>query len=200
MYSSKSGLVLAFHGCDQSIGKKVISGENLLKSNNLYDWLGNGIYFWEGNQSRALNFAQEVKNRDSQKIKKPFVIGAIIDLGYCLDLLETKNLNLVKNAHEALSEISKIGELPLPKNSNPGNPKEKFSLIRNLDCAVIEYLHSSMEQKQYDSVRGMFPEGSPLYDGAGFRTKDHIQICIRNPNCIKGYFLPRRLNNDYLSV
>ena len=31
-----------------------------------------------------------------------------------------------------------------------------------------------------------------LYDGAGFLDKTHIQICIRNPNCIKGYFIPRK--------
>ena len=27
----------------------------------------------------------------------------------------------------------------------------------------------------------------PLRDG-GIRDKDHVQICVRNPNCIKGYF------------
>ncbi len=37
----------------------------------------------------------------------------------------------------------------------------------------------------------MFPEGNPLYDGAGFRDKNHIQICIRNQNCIKAIFDPR---------
>lgn len=34
----------------------------------------------------------------------------------------------------------------------------------------------------------MFTEGKPLYPGAGFHEKSHIQICVRNPNCIKGYF------------
>lgn len=52
----------------------------------------------------------------------------------------------------------------------------------------------------FDSVRGVFFEGTELYPGAGFREKDHIQICIRNPNCIKGYFLPRELSSKYPKV
>ncbi|HEV9036455.1 MAG TPA: hypothetical protein VGQ51_07545 [Puia sp.] len=44
----------------------------------------------------------------------------------------------------------------------------------------------------FDSVRGVFVEGRELYPGAGFQDKNHIQICIRNPNCIRSFFLPRR--------
>jgi hypothetical protein len=34
--------------------------------------------------------------------------------------------------------------------------------------------------------------GGPVCDGAGILEKSHIQICIRNLNCIKGVFLPRK--------
>jgi hypothetical protein len=34
----------------------------------------------------------------------------------------------------------------------------------------------------------MFVEGEELYDGAGFHEKTHVQIAIRNPKMIKGYF------------
>lgn len=63
--------------------------------------------------------------------------------------------------------------------------------MRFRDCAVIESLHAFRKNKgetAFDSVRGMFAEGKPLYENAGFHEKNHIQICIRNPNCIKGYF------------
>lgn len=66
-------------------------------------------------------------------------------------------------------------------------------LLRYRDCAVIEALHAyrrSSELDRFDSVRGMFAEGAPLYEDAGFHEKNHIQICVRNPNCIKGYFRP----------
>ena len=66
--------------------------------------------------------------------------------------------------------------------------------IRYLDCAVIETLHGLRRQereKPFDTVRGFFPEGRELYSGAGFRELDHIQICVRSPKQIIGYFLPR---------
>ncbi|MFZ2726272.1 MAG: hypothetical protein WAX77_08490 [Methylococcaceae bacterium] len=51
-----------------------------------------------------------------------------------------------------------------------------------------------------DSVRGMFPEGKELYNGAGFREKNHIQLCVVNPNCIIAYFQPRKTNPSYKSL
>ena len=43
---------------------------------------------------------------------------------------------------------------------------------------------------RYESIRAAFWEGDELYLTAGFKEKNHIQICIRNQNCIKGYFDP----------
>jgi hypothetical protein len=81
----------------------------------------------------------------------------------------------------------------MPSNKRGGDSNDL--LVRELDCAVIEKLHKKRQNNKlrpFDSVRGVFTEGKELYPGAGFRDKNHIQICIRNPNCIKGYFLPRK--------
>lgn len=76
----------------------------------------------------------------------------------------------------------------------PQNKGNVINLLqRELDCAVIEWTHEWMRQankREFDSVRGVFWEDNCLYPNAGFREKDHIQICIRNIDCIKGYFLP----------
>ncbi len=40
-------------------------------------------------------------------------------------------------------------------------------------------------------MRGVFFEGPELFPNAGFRTKNHIQLCIRKSSCILGYFRPR---------
>jgi hypothetical protein len=80
-------------------------------------------------------------------------------------------------------------ELPINKPIE----KETDLLLRHLDCAVIENLHTvrkELDLDSFDSVRGVFWEGKPLYPNAGFREKNHIQICIRNPDCIRGYFRP----------
>jgi hypothetical protein len=185
MYYKKSGLIIGFHGCDIEVQKTVITtNTNVLKSSkNDYDWLGHGIYFWENNVKRALQFAKEVKKREPEKISEPAVLGAVLDLGNCLDLLDTENLDLLQEAYKELKEIFDTAEMRLPPNAND-------LLRRPLDCLVIEHLLK--KHKDFDSVRGLFPEGKPLYAGSGFRTKDHIQICIRNTDCIKGYFLPRK--------
>lgn len=84
MYSSYPGLILGFHGCDEKVGRAIISGKQELKpSKNTYDWLGNGFYFWEFNPARAMSFAEEraKKPRGASKISKPFALGAVIDLG-----------------------------------------------------------------------------------------------------------------------
>ena len=77
----------------------------------------------------------------------------------------------------------------MPKNVNVSGSKDR--LLRRLDCAVIENLHTLNTENPFDSVRGVFVEGDPLYEGAGFNEKNHIQICVRNPNCIKAFFIPR---------
>lgn len=85
----------------------------------------------------------------------------------------------------------------MPINSDTKNSSDL--VLRNLDCAVIENVHRNTKSK-FDSVRGVFVEGDKLYQGAGFNRKNHIQICIRNPNCIKGYFIPRELTSGWADV
>ncbi|MCH3907131.1 MAG: hypothetical protein LKE39_05675 [Sphaerochaeta sp.] len=193
MYQRRNELVFGFHGCDKEVCDKIIQSNQvqLRPSVNEYDWLGHGMYFWEYNEQRALEWARNAKahpNNKEQKIHEPAVLGAVICLGECLDFLESSNLMLLKTAHAIFMENASKQNLPIPENKCNG-------LVRYLDCAVIETLIKLKEEQTkkhyYDSVRGVFFEGDSLYPTAGFREKNHIQICIRNPNCIKAYFLPR---------
>lgn len=197
MYSSIPQLILGFHGCDKQLRDDVLLGKTSLRySQNDYDWLGNGIYFWENNPNRALSYAKFIKNnpgRCKSKIKNPAVIGAIIDPGNCLNLLEEKSLQIVKQSYESLVKLTESAGAPLPENKKIAD--EDDLLLRKLDCAVIQLAHELNENgdgPEFSSVRGVFKEGCDLYPNAGFSEKDHIQICVRNSNCIKGYFLPRR--------
>jgi len=177
----------------------VLAGEeNLIASTNDYDWLGNGIYFWENNETRALLWAQDLAKRKSSSVKTPAVIGAIIDLGYCFDLTDSIYLNELRKAYDVFVDFYKNTGQPLPQNIDIGESTDK--LIRKLDCAVIQTAHKinqDANKHAYDSVRGVFWEGKPLYPSAGFAEKNHIQICVCNPNCIKGYFLPRGIDVNY---
>lgn len=187
-------VVIGYHGCDQKVGEAVLAGKKKLRSStNAWDWLGHGTYFWENNPSRALKYAKDLKKHPSRsihRIKTPFVIGAIIDLGNCLNLLESEHLDYVKLGYSILKISCKIDGKPLPENRPLKN--ETDLIIRNLDCAVIQALHNYHEnvakKTKYDSVRGMFVEGKSLYKNAGFNEKNHIQICVRNPDSIKAFF------------
>lgn len=195
MYSKLPNLVIAFHGCDkQTFDAVVRNGEDLKPSTNEYDWLGNGAYFWEQNYERGLSWAKEQQKRGA--IDTPAVIGAVIDLGYCLNLTDSRYIELLQNEYELMKEEFDLLGIQMPKNEG----KTKDKLLRKLDCAVIEHLHASMEDsgnEPFDSVRGLFMEGQPIYDGSGFLAKTHVQICVRNPNCIKGFFEPRKPNGKY---
>lgn len=191
--------MIGFHGCDQSVVDKVIKGEdNLIASTNDYDWLGHGVYFWENNETRALQYAYDMLKRKSSSVKKPAIIGAVIDLGYCMDLTDSLYLDELKEAYTTLVDTCKLTGVALPQNTDIGSSKDK--LMRRLDCAVIETAHQINKEAgeiSFDSVRGVFWEGNQLYPGAEIREKNHIQICVRNPNCIKGFFLPRKIDNNF---
>jgi hypothetical protein len=203
MYSKRAGLILGFHGCDQSIRDAVVGkeGELLKPSENDYDWLGSGIYFWENSYERALQYAVDLKNDPiSSKIKivNPSVIGAVLDLGHCLDFLDSEYLNLLKAGYEMLCSVNKKHGLEIPENKSIEDQGDL--LLRRLDCGVIETIHQFNEdedREEFDSVRGVFFEGKNLYPNAGFKEKNHIQIAIRNTNCIKGFFVPRTLDSRF---
>lgn len=161
---------------------------------NDYDWLGSGIYFWEANPDRALDWAHEQGKR--KKIKEgidvePFVVGAVIDLGFCLDLISSNGIQAVEEAHRDFAAIVAATKIPMPENKGGDD-----LLFRRLDCAVIEFLHQARgaaKEPAFDTVRGVFTEGERIYANSGFRRKTHIQLCVVSPEMIKGVFrVPER--------
>ena len=187
MHRLTTTFVLGYHGCDESVAERLISGEPFQKSINDYDWLGPGIYFWEANPLRGLEFAVELQNAPwGSDITTPAVVGAIIDLGFCLDLTTAAGIRQVRAAHASyISNCEQTGDV-IPQNSADAN-----YLRRQLDCAVFTQLHQIREDDEdqpIDTVRGVFVEGEPAYEGAGFRARTHIQICVCNTSSIKGVF------------
>ena len=77
--------ITGFHICDRDLGLRLLGGSDELRlSDNPWDWLGPGVYFWEQNPHRALAYAIEAAQRNqkfSGRIKTPFVIGAINWIG-----------------------------------------------------------------------------------------------------------------------
>jgi hypothetical protein len=165
-------------------------------SRNRYDWLGEGAYFWENSIKRALQWAEFLKKHPPQpgrRIKKAFVVGAIIDLGNCLDLTDASSLQIVRGGYDELQRATVVADAELPVNE-PAQGDDSDLVKRHLDCAVINFVHLLREREgleAFDTVRGVFTEGGPLYPGAKIQAKTHVQVCVRNPRkSIKGYFRP----------
>jgi hypothetical protein len=76
-------IVFGYHGTDPAFAERLVRGEVApaawSPSANEYDWLRHGIYFWEYAPDRARAWAG-----------KGGVVGAIINLGERLDLLDVR--------------------------------------------------------------------------------------------------------------
>lgn len=192
-----TSFVLGYHGCDRVTGLGVLNGDIKLKpSAKGFDWLGRGVYFWEADPRRALEWAHWKHVRGDYA--EPFVIGAVIDLGNCLDLTVRENLELLGEGYLGLKAEHDVAGRDLPVNRNvPGDPFRDM-LLRYLDDAVVEKVCQDVEAaaahgssvEPFDTVRGLFQEGDRAYPGSGFFSKTHTQIAVRRTEAIKGVFLP----------
>lgn len=209
MYNVRPNLLIGFHGCDEETCYKLLhQPDQIIISRRPYEWLGHGMYFWENNFKRAWQWAQHKEHLGH--IKKAAVVGAILHLRNCFDLLDSKYIGILRDHYQSWANFQRILNLPLITNTSPAGSIKKDKVVRSLDCAVIEFMHKLIlwEHRQqphtqlFNSVRGVFTEGKRIYKNAGFYDKSHIQICIRNPNCILGFFHPRKeVNfNDYLDL
>jgi hypothetical protein len=93
-------VIVGYHGCTEPFARELLLGRkpiaDWVPSTNEWDWLGNGIYFWEHAPKRAMRWARE---RFSGRRQRPAVLGAYIQLGRCFDLL-TYLAHLGQNFHD----------------------------------------------------------------------------------------------------
>ena len=199
MHKLSSSFVLGYHGCDRAVGEKLIAGTPFNTSENEWDWLGSGVYFWVANPLRGLEFAQLLQRwrkatGHGSQINEPYVVGAVIDLGFCLDLTSSTGVEAVVSAYHDFVQYCLTAGVAAPRNEGGED-----SLYRKLDCAVINHLHGIRRAgglSSFDSVKGVFIEGGTIYPGSGFHRRTHVQVCVRDLACIKGVF---RVPDDQLS-
>jgi hypothetical protein len=196
VHELSSSFVLAYHGCDRSTAEHLLKYQPFKASANEYDWLGSGVYFWESNPARGLEWARylrKARKGKQKRIHEPYVVGAVIDLGYCLDLFSSTGIEFVKAAYMDFRIYVKRSGGEMPQNKGGAD-----LLQRSLDCAVINHIHAVNKRdnkRSFDTVRGVFLEGKPIYETSGFYEKTHIQICVRTLGNIKAVF---RVPSDQL--
>jgi hypothetical protein len=165
-------LVTGYHGCHVDTANDIVAGAGFRPSQNGYDWLGAGIYFWEDGPSRAAEWARK-RFGDSGA-----VVQATISLGRSLNLLDTTHFDRLEQSYEKiLLTLPGLG-LEVPKN---------IRKLHELDYVVVEYYCDEVATtggEAFQTVRGCFPEGKPLYEGSKILRETHIQVSVRDAGCI----------------
>lgn len=177
--------VIGYHGTRRSTAKALVDGASFTASANDDDWLGHGTYFWEYAPQQAWWWARRRYGEDDAA-----VVGAMIHLGRCLDLLDPTNAGLLRTGHAKLSAALGAAGQRMPRNANT----HKY-----LDCAVFNYLFANLDEVgyRYETVRAVFvpmrPEGMPrLWERSGVFEGGHIQICVREPRNILAVWSVRK--------
>lgn len=178
------GLILGYHGCSASLARAVLSGKerHLMPSTSELEWLGDGVYCWEDSYSRALEWAKQRLPRG----RKPAVVGVLIKPGNCLDLLDSVEIDMLKDFAANMERLYKRAGLTLPINKD---------LCHRYDCMLINrYLKYVREERgrSYDTVRAAFMEGGRINEAghSALFERAHIQWAICNVESIIGYFRP----------
>jgi hypothetical protein len=179
--------IIGYHGCTARTAARILEGEMFSPSNNDFDWLGHGVYFWEHGPDRALRFIKDKLRREKRR-DRPSVVGAVLQLGLCFDLLDTRFTNELGRAYRDFASIITSTNRAVPRNVGT-TPELK---LRYLDCAMLNWYVAGLkaEGEHYQTVRGCFVEGGPAFPGSGIERENHIQIAVRDPTCIVGVFRP----------
>lgn len=70
MYSSRSNLIIGFHGCDEEVGLQLLNNPKKIKiSDKPFDWLGHGFYIF-GKIITSVHYAEPRIKKKRAKSKK----------------------------------------------------------------------------------------------------------------------------------
>jgi hypothetical protein len=165
-------IVYGYHGTS-SEASDLILREGFLVSRNPYDWLGDGVYFFQDALHRAWEWASERHGNAGA------VIGAEISLVDCMDLLDLGWSPVISDAYDSY--------LRNLRNSGQGVPVQSRRAHR-MDREVINYTVGVLGENgiRIACVRAAFAEGRPVYPDSAIYDRTHIQIAVRDiESCIR---------------
>jgi hypothetical protein len=166
--------VVGYHGCSTESAEKIIAEQQFMSSQRAYDWLGEGVYFWEYAPYRALDWAILKCDREGGR---PAVLKATIKLGRCLNLLDIEHIPGVREAYRSFAH--KLDPARIPRNTDSG-AHFLDRLILDAYCRRVDMRSGSLVQ----TVLGSFAEGEAIYPGSKILEKAHTQIAVRDVACI----------------
>lgn len=167
---SQSLEVVGYHGTRKTLVPSILK-DGFLPSINEYDWLGDGIYFFQDAPNRANMWAINCFGDDAS------VIGAKIDLIDCIDLIDVGWAQFLADVYDSFLTKLKAERLPLPRQTTGAH---------RLDRSVLNYAVSVLNENKIKirSIRAAFIEGSPIFPNSALFEKAHVQIVVRDKSVI----------------
>ena len=164
-------VVRGYHGTSATQAA-VIVRDGFRPSDNDYDCLGNGVYFFENGLVQARTWAKRMHPSE------PAVVQADIRLEDCLDLKDRLGwVPLLTRVHSELLRVSRQQGRVLPRQTGDAH---------RLDHAVIESTVAMLEREgmQVRAIRGVFAEGPPAFPGSFLNEGSHVQVAVRDTDLI----------------
>jgi len=148
----------AYHGTDFESAQEIVETSKFLPSKGEDSYLGNGVYFFEGSELEAKNWAIG-KNKLNYA-----VLQATVFLGKCL------NLNIIEHRRLVTSMFNYLLK-------TRGMPKINDALVINILAQI----------SPIDTVRATYcqPGQGKLFNFSRFFNYISPMVCVRNTNNIK---------------
>lgn len=147
-------------------------------SENDYDWLGSGVYFFERGPERAAEWAAGAHD-------DPCVLRARIRLDSCLDLTDLAGIEALRPYYDLF--VESVGpERAATLRQNPG--------ARRLDREVMNFACVALEEQgtPVKVIRQAFQEGDSIWTDPDGRIphalvydRTHVQVAVRDHTVIE---------------
>ena len=121
------------------------------------------------------------------------MIGALIQLGNCFDLTDPGCEKLLRITYEKVAATYDNRSATLPTNeaaSGFSRKLDRLILDQAMDIADAAAIEGNKSELAFQTVRSAFEEGEAAFPGSKLRTQTHIQIAVRELNCMLGVFRP----------
>jgi len=163
--------VVGYHGTSGAAAARILES-GFTVSRNEWDWLGDGVYFFQDAPIRAREWALRFHPDD------PAVLRSDIRLEDCMDLLDIRWTQVLAEAYDHFLRLWKTTGLPLPAQRGGAH---------RLDRSVINYMVATLatEGTTIRAVRGAFAEGEPIFPDSAIFARAHIQIAVRDTSLIE---------------
>ena len=187
-------ILIAYHGCDATVRDSLVARrKNPLPSSNPYDWLYDGMYFFEGDSARALKLATASSTRPQHKLTRnpiatPAVVGAIIEIDRLFDLTTQSGIENFSLAAEIMVKAYEVdGEDP-PKNK-PSFEGDTENLHRAFDREVCKMVHALRRHANTEAIAlaaqisqslGLNVSGSPQLTATQMKQLEEATLQIVN--------------------